>query len=274
MLDIMGNAGGGGASATGPVERMDGVADGARNPRVIAVTGLTFEARIVAGPDIAVICGGGPAQLERSLEAAIRRGGVGVLSFGIAGGLAPHLKPGSCVIARHIIADDGRYTCDIGWSRSLMDMALEASAQGDWATSGQRRNVCFADIAGSDVPLADARAKQRLYRTTAAAVVDMESHVAARVAAAHGVPFAAFRVVTDPAHRTLPPAALVATTAGGVIDLAAVMRSLFRHPKQVPSLVKLARDSWAARQALVRGRRRFGPGLGLPHLRERFLDVV
>ena len=175
MLDITGNAGGGGASATDPVERTDGVADGARNPRVIAVTGLTFEARIVAGPDIAVICGGGPAQLERSLEAAIRRGGVGVLSFGIAGGLAPHLKPGSCVIARHIIADNGRYTCDIGWSRSLMDMALEASAQGDLATSAQRRDVCFADIAGSDVPLADARAKQRLYRTTAAAVVDMES---------------------------------------------------------------------------------------------------
>jgi adenosylhomocysteine nucleosidase len=274
MLDITMNASGSGTSTTGHSGRPDGVADDTRNLRIIAVTGLTFEARIVAGPDIAVICGGGPARLERSLEAAIRQGGAGVLSFGIAGGLAPRLKPGSCVIARQIIADSRRYPCDVGWSRSLMGLALGTSAQGDLAMSPQRHDVCFADIAGSDVPLADVRAKQQLHQATGAAVVDMESHVAARIAAARGVPFAAFRVVTDPARSALPPAALVATTPDGAIDVAAVIRSLFRHPKQVPSLIQLALDSWSARQALVRSRRRFGSRLGLTHVRERFLDVV
>ena len=114
MLDIMGNAGGGGASATGPVERMDGVADGARNPRVIAVTGLTFEARIVAGPDIAVICGA-DRRSWNDRSSGNRRGGVGI-ELRYRGRARAHLKPGSCVIARHIIADNGRYTCDIGWS--------------------------------------------------------------------------------------------------------------------------------------------------------------
>jgi adenosylhomocysteine nucleosidase len=275
MLDTVADAGGIETSATGRPERPEVSVDGARlGPRIIAVTGLTFEARIVFGPDITVVCGGGQARLARSLEAAMRQGCVGVLSFGVAGGLAPYLKPGSCVIPRQIIANSGRYATDPGWSRSLMDLALGAWPPGDSARPGELRDVYYADIAGSDVPLSCVRAKQWLHHATGAAAVDMESHVAARVAAEHGVPFAAFRVVTDPAHRGLPPAALVATTADGVIDVGAIARSLLRHPKQVPTIVQLALDSWAARQALVRSRRLFGPGLGLPHMRERVLDMV
>jgi len=40
--------------------------------------------------------------------------------------------------------------------------------------------------------------------STGAIAVDMESHVVAAVGAAHGLPVAAMRVVTDPAERTLP----------------------------------------------------------------------
>jgi len=102
----------------------------------------------------------------------------------------------------------------------------------------------------------------------------MESHVAARIAAEHRVPFAAFRVITDPSHRALPPAALVATNANGALDFQAVMRSLVRHPKQVPTLFRLALDSWTARQALVPSRRFLGPNLGLPDMRQHLLDVA
>ena len=243
--------------------------DSVNGPHFVAVTGLAFEARIVAGPGVTVVCGGGKVQLRRSLESAIRQGCHGILSFGIAGGLAPHLKPGSCIVARHIISENGRYASDSGWAQSLMDMVT-----GEIPRRAALRDVSFGDIAGSDVPLASTHAKRKLHEKTGAVAVDMESHVAARIAAEHRVPFAAFRVITDPSHRALPPAALVATTAEGAVDFHAIMRSLIRHPKQVPTLFRLALDSWAARQALVPGRRFLGPNLGLPDMRQHLLDVA
>jgi adenosylhomocysteine nucleosidase len=242
---------------------------GMNGPRFVAVTGLAFEARIVAGPGVTVVCGGGQIQLRRSLEAAIRKGCHGVLSFGIAGGLAPHLKPGACVVARNIISEHGRYQSDSAWAKSLIGMV-----QGRTSRVAALQNVSFGDIAGSDVPVASVEAKRKLHAHTGAVAVDMESHVAARIAIEHGVPFAAFRVITDPSDRALPPAALVATSADGGVDFQAFVRSLIRHPGQVPMLVRLALDSWAARRALVPSRRFLGPNLGLPELGEHLLDVA
>ena len=49
-----------------------------------------MEARIALGPGVAVICNHA-SELVASLEAAAKRGAAGIISFGIAGGLAPHL---------------------------------------------------------------------------------------------------------------------------------------------------------------------------------------
>jgi len=242
---------------------------GVNGPRFVAVTGLAFEARIMAGPGVTVVCGGGQIQFRRSLEAAIRKGCHGVLSFGIAGGLAPHLKPGAGVVARNIIAENGRYASDNEWSQSLIE-----AVKGRASRFAPRQDVSFGDIAGTDVHVACRHAKRRLHEKTGAVAIDMESHVAARIAVEHRVPFAAFRVVTDPSHRALPPAALVATSADGRVDFQSVMRSLIQQPKQVPTLLRLALDSWAARQALIPARRLFGPNLGLPDLSEHLLDVA
>src|SRR2546430_12381102 len=57
---------------------------------VVAVTCLALEARIALGPGVAVICNHA-SQLVASLEAAAKRGAAGIISFGIAGGLAPDL---------------------------------------------------------------------------------------------------------------------------------------------------------------------------------------
>jgi len=62
-------------------------------------------------------------------------------------------------------------------------------------------------------------AKAKLYAATRASAADMESHVAARAARSRGLPFAALRVVSDAADRTLPPAACVALNPSGGIDL-------------------------------------------------------
>jgi adenosylhomocysteine nucleosidase len=236
-------------------------------PHFVAVTGLAFEARIAAGAGVSVVCAASRLQLKRSVEAALRHPCRGVISFGIAGGLAPHLKAGACIIARSVICDQGRYVSHHGWAQSLRD------AVGDAMSSGLP-GVFFGDIAGSDVAITSAEVKRSLHESTGAVAVDMESHVAARIAAEHRVPFAAFRVIADPAHRALPPLALVATHPGGTIAMGAVLKSLLRQPAQISNLLRVALDSWAARQTLIPGRRFLGATLCLPDLGEHLRDVA
>jgi adenosylhomocysteine nucleosidase len=62
---------------------------------MIVVVGMKFEARIAAGLGVPVICGGDGKKLASLLTHAMAAGCGGLISFGVAGGLAPHLIPGS-----------------------------------------------------------------------------------------------------------------------------------------------------------------------------------
>ena len=227
---------------------------------VIAVTGLSLEARIAAGPGVRAIAGGGdvPA-LAAALELAIAEGARAVMSFGIAGGLADDLACGTWFIARAIVTSSTRWPCDPAWQRLLAARLPGARS---------------ADLAGVDVPVGEPAGKRALHRATLAAAVDTESHVAAALAAAHGLPFVAFRVIADSARRMLPPAALAGLAADGGIRTAAVLASLARAPSQLPSLLRTAIDTRIALRALSRGRRLLGPGLAYPDRGELLLDVL
>ena len=92
----------------------------------------------------------------------------------------------------------------------------------------------------------------------------MESHIAAEIAAAHQIPFAACRVVIDAAHRALPSAAGLALDLNGSVNVFAVMRSVLQTPSQLPDLFRAAFDACIAERALRKGRKQLGPGFGSP----------
>ena len=115
-----------------------------------------------------------------------------------------------------------------------------------------------------DNPVADPWGKELLHAQTGAAAVDMESHIAARIAAAYQIPFVACRAIIDSADKPLPPAALVGLRPDGTADVLAVLRSVLQRPSQVPALVRTALDARIARAALRRGCRMLGAGLGFP----------
>jgi hopanoid-associated phosphorylase len=219
---------------------------------VIAVTCLSFEAKVASGPGISVLCGTAQRYADK-LEAEVRAGGSGIISIGIAGGLATGLSPGDWVVASNVVADGARIPTHGAWSDRLM-RALPGAV--------------YADIAGVDAPVVAESDKRALHEATGTVAVDMESHIAARIAAAHGVPFAACRVIIDPAERTLPPAALVGIRPDGKPDVVAVMGSLFRQPRQLLSLLRVVADARAARSALFRGRRLLGTDLSFPGLQD------
>ena len=225
----------------------------------MVVCGLAAEARIARGDaNVHVIAGGGDrGRLFAELEATIT-GAAGFLSFGLAGGLAPDLRPGDIRVAEAVIASDGvRYAADERWGVAL----------------ARRLAVPQALFAGVDAPLADAAGKTALREMTGAATVDMETHLVAACAKTAGLPFAAIRVVTDPAHRSLPHAATVGMRADGKIDLAALLATLAKNPAQLPGLIRTGREARAAFASLLRCRQLLGPGFAFLDLVEPLLHV-
>ena len=197
---------------------------------ILIATGLRREARLMAGLGVTVIAGGGDAaRLERELE-ALAGSASAILSSGLAGALDPALEVGNVVIG------------------GVTDVARDERLMGRLARLVQGGKV--GTIAGSDNPLATAVDKRALFSETGALAVDMESHVAARVAARHGVPFAALRVISDTADTTLPPAALAGMRPDGRIAIGAVLAAVIREPSQLPALIRTARDAEKAFRVL------------------------
>jgi adenosylhomocysteine nucleosidase len=222
---------------------------------VIIVVGLAFEARIAAGPGVRVICSGDGGRLSETLTSAIVdarerfHGCPGIVSFGVAGGLAPGLQPGTCIVATAILSERKRWATHAEWSKSLAHYIPDA-------VSGT--------LLGVTAPIADPSTKRALYEKTRAMAVDMESHTVAEIGARYGVPVTAVRVITDPAVRALPASAVAAMRPNGTIDIAAMIRSVLRRPRDVPALIRTALDARSAHATLVRGRQILGPALGLP----------
>ena len=237
------------AEADDPVRVADAsaVVDGHRR-LVVAFVGLAFEARIAAAPGVQVVCRTAGSELETVADDAVRQGYRGMISFGVAGGLASHLRAGDWVVASSIRESDTDRPTDAVWSHKLLGMIPGA---------------IHAPIVGVDEAVSDPQAKRDLYRTTGAAVVDMESHLMARVAAKHDLAFAAVRVVVDPAHRVVPPAALIDMRPDGRANVAAVVRNLMARPSQISPMARIAVDAFTARSAMVRIRRKLGPHFGL-----------
>ncbi|HEY8609977.1 MAG TPA: hopanoid-associated phosphorylase [Roseomonas sp.] len=226
---------------------------------ILAATGLLREARILASPEVQVVPGGGDhARLEAELG-RFAKGARGIISIGIAGALAPGLQPGDWVVADVILAGGRRILTDPAWAERL-------SARLPGARKGP--------ILGADTMVAEAAGKAALHAETGALAVDMESHVTARVALRHGLPLAAARVVSDGAHRTLPPAARVGMRPDGGMDLPAVLRSLLAQPFQLPTLILTGMEAERAFRALLRGHRLLGVRLAGPDLGELLLDMA
>ena len=56
-------------------------------------------------------------------------------------------------------------------------------------------------------------------------------------AAAHGLPVAAMRVITDPAERTLPASAVAAMRPNGTTNIGAMIRAMLMRPREIPALI-------------------------------------
>lgn len=201
---------------------------------ILAVTGLKREAAILTGPGVVAIAGGGdPQRLAREIE-AVASAASAIISIGLAGALKPGLKPGGWVVGERVLTDGEKVRTDPAWTSRLAETL----------------HAIVGDVIGRDAMVHDALEKRRLREETGAVAVDMESHIAGRIAEVRGLPFAVARVISDASDRALPRAAQVGMRADGAMDVAAVLRALAARPWELPALIRTALEAEAAFGAL------------------------
>jgi adenosylhomocysteine nucleosidase len=212
---------------------------------VLIVTGLQREASIAAGPGITVVCSSSNPRQLRELMTTFDPASVrGIVSFGVAGGLDPELKSGDVVVATEIVASDKRWRA----VSSMGDNLVSLPGRG-------RQKIVSGILAGSEDVVLGQASKVALRAATGAAAVDMESHIAAAYAEDNGLPFAAVRVISDPASRALPALAMDALKPDGKVDVWKVMRGIAANPTAIPALVFAGRDFNRALRSLSGCRR-------------------
>ncbi len=220
------------------------------------VTGMSNEADCFsrALPGTRVLCSGArPEQARAAARQLLDEGCIGLLSFGLAGGLDPAVRPGDVILAESVVTPDGRrLDTDQRWRRRVVGRA----ARGGFGVS-------LAPVAASDYPLILPSEKAALFAATGAASVDMESHAVGQVAFDAGLPFLVLRAVLDPATRTLPSWIMETVGTDGRLDVVKAAIEAMCHPWDIPVLALLGWESGKALKSLGQVIALGGAGLGL-----------
>lgn len=180
-------------------------------------------------------CSAAAAAARRLVDA----GSTALVSWGMAGGLDPALHAGTICLPHVVISREGAsFAADHHW-RELVGAAI-----------GARRIVSAGKLLTSARAIDDVAGKIAAFRETGAAAVDMESTAVADVAARHGLPFIAVRVIVDTAGDVLPAAVF---PAGGSDQLhfMRLLQGLLRSPRDIASVIRLATRYRIATRALA-----------------------
>jgi hypothetical protein len=188
----------------------------------------------VKPPPIAVTGPGAP-DAAASVAALEAQGAACIVSFGLAGALAPDLAPGEVLYPNAVTGRDtgAGFLADPSWRLKL--------------GGGGTQYL----LVSSRTPLLTPADKAALGLETAAHAVDMESFALAEAAHARGLPFVAIRAISDSSETVIPPAAVRAMTAQGRLNVTPIVAALLTGRARLSAFQELGRQTALAKAALV-----------------------
>lgn len=218
------------------------------------ITGLASEADCLDGIVDPAYChvrcaGADSARANRLARDLVQQQGCSaLLSFGVAGGLAPTLRAGDVVLAEKIVADGQVLRSEPSWLNRLKDTLTDDMP------------VTTGVLAGVAVAVASAGEKRRLHDETGGMALDMESHAVASAAQDLGVPFLAVRVIADGAGQSIPLWLPGVIDQAGKVKLSTFLGGFARHPGDGIEVFRLAEANRRAMRSLRRVALLLGPG--------------
>jgi adenosylhomocysteine nucleosidase len=205
---------------------------------VLCTSGLAVEAKIARAAGFSVVIGAGDHDRTTALVAMAAAQTDCLVSFGIAGGLAPELKAGTVIVSGEVVSEQCHWAVAPFFRPQLTKFAHSIGA-------------VEGPIFGARSIVATKAEKKRAWAMTRSLAVDLESEIVARTATALGLPFIVLRAIADTAHRNLPPASLVPLSADGKPNVSRVLASVLRRPFQLAEIIGLARETRTALSALI-----------------------
>lgn len=182
-----------------------------------------------------VVTGMGLENARRVTEVVLSEPHTICIAAGFAGALKPEYKVGD-IVAPEAVQQLGNPKT-IQCSRRLHVAAFFNKAYRIKMLLTADHAIATADEKKKLSPFADA--------------VDMESYAVLSAGAAHGVPAAAIRVISDRFDEDIPVEIDMTVDKNGRVSAGGVVRYVARHPLQLPALIRLGRKSCTAAEALA-----------------------
>ncbi len=213
------------------------------------VTGLASEAACIGNVQFCRVAGADAVRAGLAARALIAEGCLGLVSFGLAGGLDPNLEPGAVIVADAVVGpEDRRLPTNVSWRAALAD-TLHAHV---------------GPMLSMPTAIVEPEAKEALRCRSGALAVDMESLAIAIVASEANLPFVAIRAVADPATARVPAWVMAGVRSDGTVHTLKIVGELMKRPGELPTLLRLAGYSRAAHRSLGGVASRLGPSFGFP----------
>jgi len=186
---------------------------------------------------VAIVCGIGWERAERAAKHLAEQDVRTIVSAGIAGALDPKLEVADLVVARHVTAEPqtgfNPITCD-----GFLCLPNLRLSQND-------RPIYYGDILTCRSLVCTREDKRRLFETTCAQAVDMESYAIGRVCKERDVRFCAVKAISDTAEQNLPQ---IISECGA---LNTQMKYILRRPMTCLELTKLCVQARCAAKKLA-----------------------
>lgn len=190
--------------------------------------------------DDTIIClsGAGSENATTASQKLISKGATKLISWGCAAALSANLKPGDLVIPNLIVSPTKN---KIVLNSPCLDLFLEQ-------LSGFNPNR--EPLTESLEIIASSAEKKSIFNQTQAVALDMESYAVATIAQQHNLPAIIIRCIADPVDMDLPAAVSSSLNQQGDVEITQLLKHLFFHPTELPSLIQLGLHFSAARKKL------------------------
>ncbi|MGL6197273.1 MAG: hypothetical protein ACRC2T_20875 [Thermoguttaceae bacterium] len=220
------------------------VVDRMKNARTTKGNGLIFHSGTLGGKSVILVESGiGRDNAKKATESLIEVfNPKKIISAGFAGGLDPQLKINEIIYPEKVKSNSDDFEC------------IELSCQKIYDTNNNHCNGDKYTLITCDEVVETISAKETLYQTSGANLVDMETYEVASVCREKSVPFVSVRIIFDPADQELPsevrrvskPAQSTAKMIGSIVG------SLFKRPSCVIDFLRLKENALISADILAK----------------------